>query len=254
MNEQSAKKIIKLNKESYENIAEQFSITRSYVWPDLKNLSTNVRNNQSVLDIGCGNGRLYEELESKNVKYFGVDSCQSLIDIARERYKNTSPNAQFAVFDIFNLPFEKNSFDVIFAIAIINHIPTKKLQKKAIKKLKGLLKPGGLLLMTNWNLWMPTLKKKSILYYNLQKFKTTEKQWINKYGVSKKEFGIRDIMTEWKKNQLTQPLYYYAFSLNELDKIVKRNEFEILDSYYSKKGEKVNQFNGENIVTIARKN
>ena len=39
MNEQSAKKIIKLNKESYENIAEQFSITRSYVWPDLKNLS-----------------------------------------------------------------------------------------------------------------------------------------------------------------------------------------------------------------------
>ena len=140
MNEQSAKKIIKLNKESYENIAEQFSITRSYVWPDLKNLSTNVRNNQSVLDIGCGNGRLYEELESKNVKYFGVDSCQSLIDIARERYKNTSPNAQFAVFDIFNLPFEKNSFDVIFAIAIINHIPTKKLQKKAIKKLKGKIK------------------------------------------------------------------------------------------------------------------
>ncbi len=254
MTEQSANKIIKLNRKSYEEIAQHFSVTRGYIWPDLKNLSTYIHTDQKILDIGCGNGRLFEELENKNVKYFGIDSCQKLIDIARERYKNFSPNAQFAVFDILNLPFDHGEFDAIFAIAIINHIPTKKLQKTALQKLNKLLKPDGLLLMTNWNLWRPTLKKKSIFNYTLEKLKISEKKWESKYGISKKEFGLKDIMTEWKKNKITSPLYYYAFSLKELDRLVKKSGFEILNSYYSKKGEKVNRFQGENIVTIARKN
>ena len=253
MKRETADKILGLNKKSYNNIAEHFSITRNYIWPDLKNLSEHVLNDHAVLDVGCGNGRLYEELEDKNIKYFGVDSCKKLIDIARERYGENNHNAQFGFFNIFNMPFGENQFDVAFAVAIINHIPTRELQLKALKKLAKIIKPGGLLLMTNWNLLRPTLNSKSVLYYGLKKLKISKKDWLEKYGVEKKEFGLKDVMTEWRSKKPLNPLYYYAFSLKEIDDLVKESGFEILDSYYSKMGKKVNWSKGNNLVTIARK-
>lgn len=252
MTKESAEKLIKLNKESYNKIADHFSITRGYIWPDLKNLAEHIHNNYKVLDVGCGNGRLYEELAPKNVEYYGVDSCQKLIDIARERYgKNHA--SRFGVFDIFNMPFQEGQFDAIFTIAVINHLPTRELQKKALLKLNKLLKPDGTLLMTNWNLWRPTLSKKSVFYYALNKLHLSAKEWKKKYLVDKKDFTFKDVMTEWQTGKGKSPLYYYAFSLTELDNLVKECGFEISDSYYSKKGKKVNWNQGGNLVTVARK-
>lgn len=252
MTNETAKKIIELNKKSYDKIAEHFSITRGYIWPDLKNLGEHIHNNYKVLDVGCGNGRLYEELEAKNVEYYGVDSCLKLIDIARDRY-GKSHASRFGVFDIFSMPFQEGQFDAIFAVAVINHLPTKELQKKALLKLNKLLKPDGTLLMTNWNLWRPTLNKKSVFYYALKKLKTSNEEWKKIYLTDKKEFGFKDIMTQWQTGNEKSPLYYYAFSLTELNNLVKECGFEISDSYYSKKGKKVNRCKGGNIVTIARK-
>ena len=39
MDKESAYKLIELNKKNYNAIAEKFSVTRNYIWPDLKNLS-----------------------------------------------------------------------------------------------------------------------------------------------------------------------------------------------------------------------
>lgn len=253
MNKDIAQQIIELNNKSYDAIANHFSVTRNYIWPDLKNLSEYVHEGDSILDIGCGNGRLYEELKSKKIKYFGVDGSKNLIDIARERYSKDDKSIQFGTFDIFHMPLEQKQFDAIFAIAVINHIPSKELQAEAIKKLNDLLKPDGLLLMTNWNLLRPTFSDKSLLYYNLKKWKMTKEAWKNKYGIDKKEFGLKDVMTEWTAGDESHPLYYYAFSLTEMDKLVENNGFKVLDSYYSKNGKKINRNQGNNIVTIARK-
>ncbi|MCD4705818.1 class I SAM-dependent methyltransferase [bacterium] len=252
MDKQTAEKIIELNKNSYEEIAEHFSITRNYIWKDLKNLAKYIRNDYKVLDVGCGNGRMFEELENKNIEYFGIDYCEKLIDIARNRYKHSSSKVQFAVSDIDNMPFGKNQFDAIFAIAIINHIPSKEAQKNALTKLYQTLKPGGILLMTNWNLWNFNFKK-NIFSYNFKKWKTPAKKWKEKYEIDKKEFKLKDIMTEWKAGEKSSPLYYYAFEKQEIDKLTKKIGFEILDSYYSKSGKKVNRFQGGNIITIAKK-
>jgi len=48
-------------------------------------------------------------------------------------------------------------------------------------------------------------------------------------------------------------LYYYAFEKEELGDKVKENGFEVIKSYYSKKGEEVDKFDAENIITIAKK-
>lgn len=265
MNQQTAEKIIELNKNSYKEIAEHFSITRNYIWKDLKNLAKYIHNYYKIpsapfskgetikiLDVGCGNGRLFEELENKNIEYYGIDYCEKLIDIARNRYKHSSSKVQFAVSNIKNMWFGKNQFDAIFAVAVINHIPSKETQKKALSKLYQTLKPGGILLMTNWNLWNFNFKK-NVFSYNVKKWKMSAKKWKEKYGIDKKEFKLKDIMTEWKAREKSSPLYYYAFEKKELNKLTKEIGFKILDSYYSKNGEKVNRFQGGNIITIAKK-
>ena len=265
MNQQTAEQIIKLNKNSYEKIAEHFSITRNYIWKDLKNLAKYIHNHYKIpptpfskggtikiLDVGCGNGRLFEELENKNIEYYGIDYCEKLIDIARNRYKHSASKVQFAVSNIKNMPFGKNQFDAIFAVAVINHIPSKEAQKKSLLKLHEALKPGGILLMTNWNLWNFNFKK-NIFSYNFKKWKTSAGKWKGKYGIDKKEFRFKDIMTEWKDGEKSSPLYYYAFTKQEIDKLTKESGFKILDSYYSKSGKRVCRFQGGNIITIAKK-
>ncbi|NCF75333.1 MAG: methyltransferase domain-containing protein [Xanthomonadaceae bacterium] len=265
MDKQTVEKIIALNKNSYEEIAEHFSITRNYIWKDLKNLVEYMysyykiiptpfskREAIKVLDVGCGNGRLFEELENKNIKYFGIDYCEKLIDIARNRYKNSASRAQFAIFDIDNMPFGRNRFDTIFAVAVINHIPSKESQKKVLTKLYQILKPGGIFLMTNWNLWNFN-SKKNVFNYNFKKWKMSDKKWKEKYGIDKKEFKFKNIITEWKTGEKSSPLYYYVFTKQEIDKLMKEVGFKILNSYYSKNGEKTGRFQGSNIITIAKK-
>jgi cyclopropane fatty-acyl-phospholipid synthase-like methyltransferase len=41
---------------------------------------------QKVLDLGCGNGRLFKILKNKNVKYVGVDNSEKLLLEAQKQY------------------------------------------------------------------------------------------------------------------------------------------------------------------------
>ena len=62
MNEYKAKQILEQNHAVYNNIAEEFSRTRGFLWADLQPLKEYARDAQTVVDIGCGNGRLYQLL------------------------------------------------------------------------------------------------------------------------------------------------------------------------------------------------
>ena len=44
------------------------------------------------------------------------------------------------------------NFDAIFFIASFHHLEDGTSRKAVLEKVKNLLKPGGKLLMTNWNL------------------------------------------------------------------------------------------------------
>ena len=51
---------IKQNKEVYNKIAKLFSKTRKFLWYDLEPLVKYTKNGDKILDLGCGNGRLYQ--------------------------------------------------------------------------------------------------------------------------------------------------------------------------------------------------
>jgi ubiquinone/menaquinone biosynthesis C-methylase UbiE len=237
MKPEVAQKILEKVKSDYQITADSFDQTRQNLWQEFLGFKKYVKKADKVLDLGCGNGRLSELFDGMEIDYVGIDNSQSLIDKAKNRY----PNKKFITSDIIDLPFTDGEFDIIFFIATFHHIPSLILRQKVIKEVKRVLKPGGILIMTNWNL------------FNRQHLPNTFKYFIlNLVGLTKMDF--KDVLVKWKKPLVLR--YYHAFTKREIARVLKNNDFKIIKNYWSKKGEKDKStiwFYGRNIVTIAKK-
>ncbi|MFH1193507.1 MAG: class I SAM-dependent methyltransferase [bacterium] len=172
MDEKTALQIIEQNKKSYNAIAEDFDVTRQTAWPEFEMLAPYIIEGTRILDIGCGNGRLYKFLSTsyklQATSYSGIDQSEELIKIAKKNNPPLTPplikggngGVDFQVADVFNLPFKDGEFDIVAGIAFLHHIPSKELRAKVLKEIYRVLAPGGILFLTNWNLFQIKLIKK----------------------------------------------------------------------------------------------
>jgi len=221
MDKQTQENLLGTVKQNYEEIAADFDLTRKkQLQPELINLASTVKDGESVLDVGCGNGRLTEAFKNKKINYLGVDNSEALIELANKNYireiassPSTAPrNDNFVVADILDLDkIPEKDFDYIFCIAVLHHLPGDDLQIKALKQMKNKIKNNGRIIITVWNLWSQKKFSKLIYKYALLKL----------FGKNEMDFG--DILFDWKNNkgESLSRRYYHAFTKNELKKIVK---------------------------------
>lgn len=95
------------------------------------------KDNPTVLEIGCGNGRDAEEIIKHTDNYLGIDISKQFIKLAKQKL----PHTKFEVADIENFLFQRK-IDVIFAFASLIHIPKKSMQKILRKSISALNKNG----------------------------------------------------------------------------------------------------------------
>jgi len=233
-----------LNRQSYDKIAKQFSFSRNYVWPDVLIFREVIKDGDKLLDLGCGNGRLVGLLKDIEVDYLGVDFSEELVACA----KNNFPDKKFLAMDALNLNLPEKSFDVVLCVSVLNHLPKDK-HVQFVANIKKVLKPGGCLLMSNWNLWN-VLGKKSIWRADPStRLRVTDRVTMTQRSIIG---DWKNIVTKWKSGETEAELYYYAFTKNEIKRLLVKNGFEIEKNYYSKKGRKSSWLLGENIVTVAK--
>lgn len=221
MKPEIAQKILRKNKQDWEEIAEKFSDTRQYIWPELTALITYVKDGDMVLDLGCGNGRLLELFKGKNVEYVGIDNSNKLIEIARQRslkFKSYGLNFDFVVGDALHLPFKREQFDVILAIAVFHHIPSKELRIQFLKNCWRVLKSNGLIIITVWNLYQTGL---------LFKYHT----WPMIFGHRLKGLDWKDVFIPFQLPDRDIKRYYHTFTRFELKRLVKKAGFKVIKSY-----------------------
>jgi len=116
---------------------------------DISRLAGHLTRDARILDYGCGQGRLCGELISHGYAHVtGVDSSPEMIRTARER----NPAASFLVNDGEALPVATAHLDAILLFAVLTCIPTDDAQRRLVAEFKRTLRPGGLLLVSDYPL------------------------------------------------------------------------------------------------------
>ena len=108
-----------------------------------------IQNTDRIIDIGCGNGFATKSYASCADSGIGVDYIPAFVEKANEI--NGGQNLQFLTGDILDLSSikkEYGEFDKVIAERTLINLVSWDDQKKAIGQLDSLLRPGGLLILT----------------------------------------------------------------------------------------------------------
>lgn len=228
-----SKKMIDENRDVYDGIADQFSSTRDYLWEDLKPFAAYVSDGDSILDAGCGNGRLYQLFSKNQVHYLGTDQSTGLLEEARGRF----PGVPFELAPLESQPCTDDSIDTIFCIAAFHHLPDDQKRGEALREFARILKPGGRLVMSNWNLHNDWVR---------------EKIASNKFRVHLSD--DRHIEVPWRTGdqKVWGWRHYWSFTPDELKILLSAHGFSLEECYYTADNTgKTDVHHGMNIVTIA---
>jgi len=101
-----------------------------------------LKGNEQVLDIGCGNGKNTIEIATRvpQGSVIGVDFSADMVAFAKANYATTShPNLKFEVADARHLPFQ-SQFDLVVSFNALHWVPDQAL---ALQSIHAVLKPGG---------------------------------------------------------------------------------------------------------------
>jgi 2-polyprenyl-3-methyl-5-hydroxy-6-metoxy-1,4-benzoquinol methylase len=99
--------------------------------------------NSNILDVGCGGGQDSKFLHDNGFNVLGIDFSKEMIRLSRKY----SPKTNFKVLNVMNLSFT-NKYDGIWCSRVFHNVSIEE-QDRFIKKLKVLLKKGGILYLTS---------------------------------------------------------------------------------------------------------
>ncbi len=83
-----------------------------YLQSEIAHLKSRVGSGDTVLELGCGYGRVAFELARVARKVVGIDTARESIALGRELGAGI-PNCEFAGMDAIDLTFPKGAFDVV---------------------------------------------------------------------------------------------------------------------------------------------
>lgn len=225
-------KYIEKNKEAYDKIAENFSNKRENLWQFLKPLKKYVQSGDTVLDIGCGNGRLYQLFDKNQVNFVGIDQSEGLIEIAREKYTD----AKFVVSGMQDMLLEDSSVDVIFSIAAFHHLPDEKSRVEALKEMKRVAKEDSHIILTNWN---------------------TESDWFQQkvesgeYKQDKENKKHFIVPFDDEDGNILGERHYWSFPKEYMQELAEKAELEVAENkYIDLSGDEVEKSEAMNLLSV----
>jgi|LGOV01.1.fsa_nt_gb ubiquinone/menaquinone biosynthesis C-methylase UbiE len=100
-----------------------------------------------ILDVGCGDGYITSLIFKKFEDVVGIDISKKAINFAREK----NQGAKFVVGTCTNIPFSDESFDIIVASEVIEHVSYND-GKVFLKEARRVLTPKGKIIISTPNL------------------------------------------------------------------------------------------------------
>lgn len=123
------------------------SVLRSHRWRTISNsaayLKPHLKPETRLLDVGCGPGSITAEFAGVCCKghVVGLDAAREIISKAEAAYPcSKHPNLSFVTGNVFQLPFDNDSFDVVVAHQLLHHVSD---QVAALKEMRRVCVKGG---------------------------------------------------------------------------------------------------------------
>lgn len=216
----------------YNTQAKHFSHTRKKFWPEMEYIIQTIEQTQnkkklaSILELGCGDGRLYGYLQTllQTTHYTGIDIATAMITLATEQY----PSAIRQVAEMNNyLALQNNeSFDCILGMASVQHIFGPEDRALFFAHAYRTLSRWGSMILSNRSYSERFLKK-----YRKQLLKTLPKLLIEKKRVRNDSIIPRKD-PNIQNNHISYDRYYHLFTLYELQQHALHAWFVIRELHY----------------------
>jgi len=199
--------------ETWDNIARSFDTTRKNPWPQCLNFIEKIKKLDTIVDIGCGNGRHLIPCAKRCKKAIGIDISRNLLRIVQKKMNNKNiKNIDLIHSNVVHLPIKDGSVDSILFIASLHNIKGKENRIQSLKEINRVLKPNGIALISVWSRWQDKYRKKFI------------KKWFNQINGS--EFGDIDIF--WRQHGLNIPRFYHLYSKKEFIHDIEESNLKII--------------------------
>lgn len=225
------KRLLALNREFYAEFAESFSDTRSSGDMNLEPIMPFLRDGMKVLDVGCGNGRLAERLDrdGHSLTYIGIDAAPELFEIAKKRKGNLRHiSAEFHMADVTTPEWTDEMqvykpLDLAFALAVLHHIPGLELRLQLLRGIHSLLRPGGVLLMSNWQFMQNERVRRKILSWET-------------LNIDENQVEPGDALIDWKRGG-AGCRYVHEFTAEQVQTLSDKSGFRMVDQFRADAGQ-----------------
>ena len=175
-----------------------------------------------ILDLGCGGGLVCEPLARLGASVTGIDFVSQNINVAKKHARESKLKIRYSQMDIKKISL-KEKYDLILMFEILEHLDD---WKNLIKKMKSLLKPKGILIVSTINRTLlaqilAIFVAENILNWvpkNTHNFKKLIKPEELIYHLKKNKFKVIDltglvfkpISAEWRLDKKNTKINYFC--------------------------------------------
>lgn len=238
MQSQTITELIDLNRQFYQNFALPFANTRRRIQPGVRRILDDINLEADWLDIGCGSGTLalvwreqYLQRGCTHSSYLGIDFSSGLLTEAQKNISDLPAELQieFSQADIsqpdWPLPFQTRKFDGVLSFAVLHHIPGETLRLAILRSIRGLLKPGGSFIHSEWQ------------FQNSPRLAARVMDW-SAVNLDQNELEPGDTLLDWRHTLPGQPdqpglRYVHRFTLDELERLAAQSGFSVSETFES---------------------
>ena len=187
----------RINRDFYARTASDFDATRQRAWAGWRDLLAFVDLPlESVLDLGCGNGRFgrfIADSQREPFVYSGCDNNQQLLESAREQLSAyTHVTTRLIEMDIISGGLPETKAQMVALFGLLHHVPGYEHRRELVAEAAARTLPGGWLVFTAWR------------FLEDEKLRRRVMPWSGEVAIEKNDF-----LLDWRRGQVSTRYCHY---------------------------------------------
>lgn len=126
-------------------------------WACLADALRRVSKDSSILEVGCGTGRMLLDARKRGYRVAGLDASPDMLEILRSKAQDQYPDLDLHLGEAAVLPFDDETFDLVYAIRVLSPVKSREYALRVIDEMLRITRPGGYVLAEFQNVYRPRI-------------------------------------------------------------------------------------------------